>query len=101
MRRIGDPPQSQVIESLLDGRQSIDWAPARTARRFSHGNFPYLLIATIARLLPEGGEMNGIGAAPAFEGRHAPQVQVPFVFMEAHHAAVVDGLRTRCRTREG
>jgi hypothetical protein len=53
---------------------------------FSHGNHPYALIATIARLLMEGGEMAGPGAAPAFEGRHAPEVSVPFVLMEAHHA---------------
>lgn len=53
---------------------------------FSHGNFPYLLIATIARLLMEGGDMDGGAAAPRFEDRHAPQVQVPLVLMEAHHA---------------
>ncbi|MDH3593331.1 MAG: halocarboxylic acid dehydrogenase DehI family protein [Rhodospirillales bacterium] len=53
---------------------------------FSHGNHPYALIATVARLLMEGGEMAGIGEAPAYEGRHAPKVSVPFVLMEAHHA---------------
>lgn len=52
---------------------------------FSHGNFPYLLVATIARLLLEGGEMSPAQAAPTFEGRHAPDVSVPFVLMEAHH----------------
>ena len=53
---------------------------------FSHGNFPYLLVATIARLLLEGGELGGTSAAPAFEGRHAPAAGVPFVLIEAHHA---------------
>jgi hypothetical protein len=53
---------------------------------FSHGNHPYALIATIARLLVEGGEMAGAGAAPPYTGRHAPEVAVPFVLMEAHHA---------------
>jgi len=53
---------------------------------FSHGNFPYLLVATIARLLLEGGELSGDRAAPPFEGRHAPEPSVPFVLMEAHHA---------------
>jgi hypothetical protein len=53
---------------------------------FSHGNFPYLLVATIARLLLEGGELGGTSVAPAFEGRHAPAAGVPFVLIEAHHA---------------
>jgi hypothetical protein len=53
---------------------------------FSHGNFPYLLVATIARLLLEGDEMSETRAAPAFEGRHAPEAGVPFVLIEAHHA---------------
>lgn len=53
---------------------------------FSHGNFPYLLIATIVRLLLEGGELGeGEGVMP-FSGRHAPAVGVPFVLMESHHA---------------
>lgn len=53
---------------------------------FSHGNFPYLLLATLVRLLLEEGEMRGAGEAPRFEGRHAPDVHVPFVLMENHHA---------------
>ncbi len=53
---------------------------------FSHGNFPYLLIATLVRLLLEGEDMNGAGEAPRFEARHGPDVQVPFVLMEYHHA---------------
>jgi hypothetical protein len=53
---------------------------------FSHGNPLYLLIATVARLLLENGEMNAQHEAPPFAGNHAPPVQVPFVLMEAHHA---------------
>jgi hypothetical protein len=54
---------------------------------FSHGNYPYLLLATVARLLMEGSEMSGAtGPAPPFAGRHAPDARVPFVLMEAHHA---------------
>lgn len=53
---------------------------------FSHGNFPYLLIATLVRLLLEEGDMNGDEAAPRFEGRHGPDGRVPFVLMEYHHA---------------
>ncbi len=53
---------------------------------FSHGNFPYLLIATLVRLLLEGQDMHDGAEAEGFAGRHAPDVQVPFVLMEAHHA---------------
>ncbi len=56
---------------------------------FSHGNQPYLILATIARYLLEAADMDGPvdpAAAPAEEGRHAPAYTVPFVLMEAHHA---------------
>lgn len=53
---------------------------------FSHGNQPYFLIATAARLLLEGDELTGRGKAPDYQGRHAPKVSVPFVLMERHHA---------------
>lgn len=53
---------------------------------FSHGNQPYLLIATIARLLLEGEEMSSGTGAPVFSGRHAPDADVPLVLMEPHHA---------------
>ena len=54
---------------------------------FSHGNFPYLMTATLTRRLLEGAEMSADSAVTAFEGRHAPDVSVPFVLMEYHHAA--------------
>jgi Halocarboxylic acid dehydrogenase DehI len=60
-----------------------------TVEVFSHGNQPYVLIATLARFLLEAGDMAGpteLSAAPSFAGRHAPKVDVPFVLMEAHHA---------------
>ena len=53
---------------------------------FSHGNFPYLLTATAARRLLEGYELGSPGSAPRYDGRHAPQADVPFILMEMHHA---------------
>ncbi len=66
---------------------------------FSHGNFPYLIVASIARRLLEGAGMSGARAAPVFEGRHAPEAGVPFLLMEAHHAdaptrALYDDIKT-------
>jgi hypothetical protein len=45
-----------------------------------------VIIATLARFLLEGNDMADGGSAPPFAGRHAPDVTVPFVLMEAHHA---------------
>ena len=53
---------------------------------FSEGNFPYLLLATLARLLLEGGELHtshdiGIQTGPA-----SPRTAGKLVLMEYHHA---------------
>lgn len=53
---------------------------------FAHGNFPYLLLATLTRRLLEGGAFGVDGPVELFVGRHAPDVRPPFVLMEAHHA---------------
>lgn len=80
--------------SILRRLAAIGYAPREidqiraTIELFSHGNFPYLLIATAARRLLEGYHLgSGIAAGlTTFEGRHAPIVDVPFVLMELHHA---------------
>ena len=56
---------------------------------FSHGNQPYVVLATLTRYLLEAGDMGGPtdpAAAPPYTGIHAPAFDVPFVLMEAHHA---------------
>lgn len=53
---------------------------------FSHGNQPYAMIATIARYLLEIGDFGTNTGSDPYAGRHAPDVQVPFILMEAHHA---------------
>lgn len=54
---------------------------------FSHGNMPYLLIATAARLLLEG---NDIGTSRSIskpvQSRHGPAAGGKLVLMEPHHA---------------
>jgi len=52
---------------------------------FSHGNQPYVVIAAVARHLLEAGDMMGGADAEPFEGRHAPDIRVPFLLMEPHH----------------
>ncbi len=53
---------------------------------FSHGNQLYVLIASIARHLLEIGDMAGSADATPFNRRHAPDITVPFMLMEYHHA---------------
>ena len=53
---------------------------------FSHGNMPYLLIASLARLLLEGHELSAAREAQAHEARHGPSSENRLVLMEPHHA---------------
>ena len=78
--------------SLLPALRGLGYAPRELdairelLEVFSHGNQPYLLIASIARLLLEGGELDGTGDVTPFQGRHGPRPVGALVLMEAHHA---------------
>jgi hypothetical protein len=83
--KLRPPPIAMRLENLGYAEREI--AQIRgMIEIFSHGNFPYLLLATIVRMLLEGGEMGDRTDARPFEGRHAPDMQVPLVLMEIHHA---------------
>lgn len=77
--------------SLVAPLTELGYAPGEidTIRRmntvFSHGNQLYVLIASVTRHLLEVGDMAGGSGAGPFEGRHAPDIHVPFILMEAHH----------------
>ncbi len=53
---------------------------------FSHGNMPYVLIATLARLLLEGEALSGTTAATPHASVHGPAAGQGLVLMERHHA---------------
>lgn len=83
--KLRPPPIAMRLENL--GYAGQELAQIRgMIEIFSHGNFPYLLLATIVRMLLEGGEMSEGIDAPPFQGRHAPDVRLPLVLMEIHHA---------------
>lgn len=96
---LAPPPIAGRLESLGYGAREL--AAIRDVMEvFSHGNFAYCLMATIARLALEGGEMPVNGEAVPYPGRHAPDVSVPFVLLEAHHAdaptrAVYEAVKAR------
>lgn len=87
--------KSFAPQPLTTSLSGLGYAPREIAdirtmiEVFSHGNQPYLMLATLARTLLEGGEMTGSAeadAAPPHAGRHGIDFDVPFVLMEAHHA---------------
>lgn len=53
---------------------------------FSHGNMPYLLIATTARLLLEGRALSDARRTTPFDGRHGPSPTGGLTLIEPHHA---------------
>ena len=83
--KLRPPPMVMRLENLGYAEREIAQISGMI-EIFSHGNFPYLLLATVVRMLLEGAEMNGKIDALPFEGRHAPDVRVPLVLMETHHA---------------
>jgi hypothetical protein len=94
--------QAQLLgpQSLAEKLHALGYAERElediraVAEVFSHGNFPYLLLATIVRLLLEEEEF-GVGpSAPYGAGQPAPYATLPMTprhsqrpaLMEAHHA---------------
>jgi hypothetical protein len=53
---------------------------------FSEGNFPYLLLATLARMLLEGGELHTSHDIGIQTGSASPRSAGKLVLMEYHHA---------------
>ncbi len=82
---LAPPPLVERLGRAGYGAREIDDIRA-TLEVFSHGNFLYLLIATMTRLLLAGAAPAPADETAPFEGRHAPEVAVPFVLMERHHA---------------
>lgn len=84
--------ESLDCDSLGDWLEALGYAPRELVQIrgineiFSHGNFLYLLIATIARTLMEGGELSATKEAKPHRVIHAPRVPVRLVLLEPHHA---------------
>ncbi len=85
VERLNPSPISGRLSALGYAPRELDQI-REVVEVFSHGNFLYFLIATITRLLLEGGDMRGNGEAQRYTARHAPDVSVTLTLMEAHHA---------------
>lgn len=82
---LSPPPMAERLEAQGYARREIG-AIRDMIEVFSHGNHLYFVLALITRLLLEGGAFGEARDAPAFQGRHAPAGERPFLLMEAHHA---------------
>jgi len=82
---LGPPPLRKQLAQIGYAQRELQQIDERI-EIFSEGNFPYLLLATLARLLLEGGELHtshdiGIQTEPA-----SPRTAGKLVLMEYHHA---------------
>jgi hypothetical protein len=78
------PPIVHRLDKLGYAPREIDQI-REMVEVFSHGNFLYAVLATLTRLAMEGQSLPPQRDAERFVGRHAPDVSVPLVLMEAHH----------------
>ncbi len=86
--KLDPPPIDERLREAGYAPREIE-AIRQVVEVFSHGNQPYVLLATLTRYLLEVGDMAGTTdqeAAPPYADRHAPEFDVPFLLMEAHHA---------------
>lgn len=82
---LGPPPLRKRLEQIGYAQRELQEID-ESIEVFSEGNFPYLLLATLARLLLEGEELrtsHGIGIQT---GPTSPRTVGRLVLMEYHHA---------------
>lgn len=84
-RQLSPKPIAVPLSELGYAQREIDEI-RQMIEVFSHGNMPYLMIATAARLLLEGNELGGTTAVSPFQGRHGPSMERRLSLIEAHHA---------------
>jgi hypothetical protein len=85
VRQLHPSPLPRTLDALGYAPREVDQI-RDLIEVFSHGNFPYLLIASATRPLLEGGELGDHGDAAPFDGTHGPRPDGALVLMEPHHA---------------
>lgn len=79
------PPIAERLTAL--GYSSREIAEIRAMIEvFSHGNFIQLPAVVAARLLLEGGSVEGSQPIEPYGARHGSKQEIPFVLLEPHHA---------------
>lgn len=85
VRALDPPPAAQKLQALGYAPRELDQVRAMI-EVFAHGNFAYCFMATMVRALLEGQKLANVAAPTPFTTRHAPEVSVPFLLIEPHHA---------------
>ena len=83
--RLAPPKRTATLVEMGYAPRKIDDIRA-AIEVFSHGNFLYTMIATLSRLALEAGAFPQPEDGDPLNGCHAPDVKVPFVLIEEHHA---------------
>lgn len=84
-RQLSPSPVLSSLSELKYAEREIDEI-RQMIEVFSHGNMPYLMLATAARLLLEGHELGGASTVSPIQGRHGPSMERRLSLIEAHHA---------------
>ncbi|MEO1505908.1 MAG: halocarboxylic acid dehydrogenase DehI family protein [Pseudomonadota bacterium] len=82
---LGPTPLQETMLAKGYGPREIDEIRA-LIEVFSHGNMPYLMIATAARMLLEGDTLSETRAVTPYGGRHGPAAGQRLTLIEPHHA---------------
>lgn len=87
VQALAPPPLRPSLQALGYAPRELDELQ-QTLEVFSHGNFPYLIIATLVRVLLAGADMEGVAAEErrSFDAAPTPLHSASLVLMEAHHA---------------
>jgi hypothetical protein len=82
---LGPPPLRKRLAQIGYAQRELQEID-ESIEIFSEGNFPYLLLATLARLLLEGGELHTSDNVGIQTERASPRTAGKLVLMEYHHA---------------
>jgi len=82
---LAPPPARERLSQIGYAAREIE-AIDEVIEIFSYGNFPYLLLATLARLLLEGGELRASDTTGTPAKRPSTSIAGRLVLMEYHHA---------------
>ncbi len=85
IKKLAPPKRYEALRELGYGPREIENIK-QSIEVFSHGNFLYTMMATLSRLALELDEFPSRSDTTPFNQKHAPNVQIPFILMEEHHA---------------
>lgn len=83
--QLAPPPCQQKLVEMGYAPREIDQI-RQAVEIFSHGNMPYVIIISLARMALENKHFPAQRAAKSAAPPHAPKVDIPLILMEQHHS---------------